>query len=125
MAEGRILDHPVLGSLPDVRMVSLMFDGVAIGARPGETILIYTTGFGRTNPATPPGVVVGSGAAVVAPVTVRIGGTTAATQAFLSGVGLYQLNVTVPDNLLNGEHAVIATAGGIETQTGVVLPVRR
>jgi len=94
-------------------------------ARPGETILIYTTGFGRTNPSTPPGVVVGSGAAVVAPVTVRIGGTTAATQAFLSGVGLYQLNVTVPDNLLNGEHAVIATAGGIETQTGVVLPVRR
>lgn len=94
-------------------------------ARPGETILIYATGFGRTNPATPPGVVVGGGATVVAPVTVRIGGTTATTQAFLSGVGLYQLNVIVPDNLLNGEHAVIATAGGTETQTGVVLPVRR
>jgi uncharacterized protein (TIGR03437 family) len=94
-------------------------------ARPGETILIYATGFGRTNPATPPGVVVGSGATVVAPVTVRIGGITATAQAFFSGVGLYQLNVTIPDNLLNGEHAVIATAGGIETQSGVVLPIRR
>ena len=38
MTERRILDHPVLGSLPDVRLVSLTIDGVAIGARPGETI---------------------------------------------------------------------------------------
>ena len=38
MAERRILDHPVLGLLPDVRELSLTVDGVAAGARPGETI---------------------------------------------------------------------------------------
>ena len=38
MAERRILDHPVLGLLPDVRELSLTVDGVAVGARPGETI---------------------------------------------------------------------------------------
>ena len=38
MAEGRIPDHPVLGSLPDVRTVTLTVDGVTISARPGEPI---------------------------------------------------------------------------------------
>jgi uncharacterized protein (TIGR03437 family) len=94
-------------------------------ARPGETILIYATGFGPTNPTTPPGVLVGGGAAVVAPVAVRIGGIAATAVAYLSGVGLYQLNITVPENLLNGDQPIIATVSGIETQTAVVLTVRR
>jgi len=103
----------------------LLNDYVGKSGTAGETVIIYATGFGRTNPATPPNVLVGGGAAVVAPVTVRVGGVTATVQAFLSGVGLYQLNATVPQSLLNGDHPVIATAGGIETQTGVVIPVRR
>jgi uncharacterized protein (TIGR03437 family) len=76
----------------------------AAPATPGETIMIiYATGFGPTNPPTPPGVIANGWATAVTPVAVGIGGVTAAAQAFLNGVGLYQLNVTVPATLLNGD----------------------
>lgn len=34
----RIVDHPVLGRLPDAESIALTFDGVGIPARAGETI---------------------------------------------------------------------------------------
>jgi uncharacterized protein (TIGR03437 family) len=44
--------------------------------------------------------------------------------AGLTGSGLYQFNVTVP-NLPNGDATVVATIGGIATQTGVVVTVQQ
>jgi uncharacterized protein (TIGR03437 family) len=42
----------------------------------------------------------------------------------LVGAGLYQFNVTVP-NLPNGDATVVATLGGVSTQTGVSLTVQQ
>jgi len=44
--------------------------------------------------------------------------------AGLTGSGLYQFNVTVP-NLPNGDAAVVASIGGVATQTGVTLTVQQ
>src|ERR1019366_6467781 len=85
-------------------------------AKPGETILLYGTGFGPTTPPTP--------APLANPVQIKIGGR-AATVAFagLVGPGLYQFNVTVP-SLPSGDAAVLATIGGVATQKGLAVSIQ-
>jgi uncharacterized protein (TIGR03437 family) len=94
-------------------------------AQPGETILLYGTGFGPTNPPLPSGQLVSSAAPLANTVKISIGGVTAmVTFGGLVGSGLYQFNVTVP-NLPNGDAAVVATIGGVATQTGVSVTVQQ
>ena len=96
-------------------------------AAPGETILLYGTGFGPTDPATPTGQLVTTAAQLPAgAVAVTIGGV-AATVGFagLTESGLYQFNVTVPSSLPDGDAAVVATIGGATTQTGVSLTIQK
>ena len=67
-------------------------------AVPSDVILLFGTGFGPANPASPPGGVVGQPATLSAPVTIRIGNVVADVAfAGLVGSGLYQFNVTVPN----------------------------
>jgi uncharacterized protein (TIGR03437 family) len=85
-------------------------------AKPDETILLYGTGFGPTTQATPP--------PLANPVQIKIGGIAATvTFAGLAGPGLYQFNVTVP-NLPPGDAPVLATIGGVATQTGVPVTIQ-
>jgi uncharacterized protein (TIGR03437 family) len=89
--------------------------GASNPAKPGETILLYGTGFGPTTPPTP--------APLANPVQIKIGGI-AATVAFagLVGPGLYQFNVTVP-SLPTGDAPVLATIEGVATQTGLAVAI--
>jgi uncharacterized protein (TIGR03437 family) len=60
------------------------------------------------------------------PVEVRIGGAVA-SQSFagLTVVpGLFQINASVPD-LPDGDHPVVVTTGGRQTQSPALLSVRR
>jgi uncharacterized protein (TIGR03437 family) len=94
-------------------------------AKPGETILLYGTGFGPANPPLPSAQVVTAPEPLANPVKISIGGMTAnVTFGGLAGSGLYQFNVTVP-NLPNGDAAVLATIGGVATQTGVSVTVQQ
>jgi uncharacterized protein (TIGR03437 family) len=94
-------------------------------AQPGQTILLYGTGFGPTNPAVPTGQLVATPEQLANSVQVSIGGMNApVTFGGLSGSGLYQFNVTVP-NLPNGDAAVLATIGGVTTQAGVSVTVQQ
>jgi uncharacterized protein (TIGR03437 family) len=104
-----------------------LFAGVSTrGARPGEVILLYGTGFGPTQPAVPAGQVVSTPASLANTVTVRIGGAVAEVSfAGLTGAGLYQLNVKVPDTLADGDAAVVAEIGGVRTPDGVFITVQR
>lgn len=75
-------------------------DGAYVGptlpAKPGDTILLYGTGFGPTTPASPIGQLVNP-APLANQVIVRIGGIAAETQ--FTGIvspGLYQFDVVVP-----------------------------
>ena len=104
-----------------------LFAGVTTrGARPGEVILLYGTGFGPTRPAVPAAQVVSTPAPLANTVTVRIGGVVADVSfAGLTGAGLYQLNVKVPDTLADGDAAVVAEIGGVRTPDGVFITVQR
>src|SRR5450432_3505425 len=94
-------------------------------AKPGETILLYGTGFGPTNPPLSTAQLVTTAQPLANPVQISIGGATAVvTFGGLVAPGLYQFNVTVP-NLPNGDAAVLATIGGVATATGVSVTVQQ
>jgi uncharacterized protein (TIGR03437 family) len=93
-----------------------------VPAKPGEYIILWGTGFGPTTPATPAGVTIPATATYYAanPVSVTIGSTTASVYgtALASGfAGLYQVVVTVPATLANGDYGLVATVGGVATAT--------
>jgi uncharacterized protein (TIGR03437 family) len=94
-------------------------------AKPGETIQIYGTGFGPTNPPVPSAQLVAAPAVLANSLQVAIGGQAASvTYAGLVEPGLYQINVTVP-SVPDGDSAVLATVGGAQTQTGVLTTVQQ
>jgi uncharacterized protein (TIGR03437 family) len=105
---------------------NLLPGAVTTPAQPGETILLYGVGFGPANPPQPSGQLVTTATPLAAnAVQVTIGGQAAnVAYAGLTGSGLYQFNVTVP-NLPNGDAAVVATIGGVPTQSGVLLTVQQ
>ena len=94
-------------------------------AKPGETIQIYGTGFGPTNPPVPSAQLVAAPAVLANSLQVAIGGQAASvTYAGLVEPGLYQINVTVP-SVPDGDSAVLATVGGAQTQTGALITVQQ
>ena len=94
-------------------------------ARPGETISLFGTGFGATNPPLPAGKLVTTAAPLANTVQVTIGGIVAKVPfAGVSGSGLDQLNVTIPPGLPDGDAAVFATIAGSTTQTNLFITVK-
>jgi uncharacterized protein (TIGR03437 family) len=93
-----------------------------VPAKPGEYIILWGTGFGPTTPTAPTGVTVPATTTynTANAVSVTIGSATAAVYgtALASGfAGLYQVVVTVPAALSNGDYPLVATVGGVATAT--------
>jgi uncharacterized protein (TIGR03118 family) len=111
-------DNSVVGA-------TTLFPNVSTPAKPGETIMLFCTGFGATNPAYPSGQVLAQGYPLAITPTVTVGGASA-TVAYdgLTGAGLYQLNVTIPASTPNGDMPVVATINGVSTQTGAIVTVQ-
>ena len=87
-----------------------------VAAKPGETIILWGTGFGPTMPATPAGVIVSSdktySTTAVPTVLLDLVSTTVYGAALAPGfAGLYQLAFQVPASLADGDYQVIATVG--------------
>lgn len=96
-------------------------------ARPGDVVLLFGTGFGPTVPAVPAGRVVTEAARLANSVTIRFGDVVAVVQfagLAAGAAGLYQFNVVVPE-LPDGDIAVTAEIGGLRTQDGVFIAVKR
>lgn len=95
-------------------------------AKPGEIVLLYGTGFGPTGPALPTGQLVTSPASLANDVQITIGGVPATVDfaGLTLGAGLYQFNVTIP-NLPDGDAAVAATIGGVQSQTGLSITIQQ
>jgi uncharacterized protein (TIGR03437 family) len=90
----------------------------AAPAKPGEVIILWGTGFGPANPAVPAGQVFSGANRLANAVTVTIGGQPAAVDfAGVVGAGLVQINVHVPSSIGNGDAGVVASVGGVSTQT--------
>jgi uncharacterized protein (TIGR03437 family) len=93
-----------------------------VPAKPGEAIILWGTGFGPTNPATPFGVALPSSPTyyTATPVTATIGGTPAAVYATALSpgfAGLYQVVVTVPPSLGNNDYPLVVTVNGAQSPT--------
>jgi len=88
----------------------------ATPAEPGETIMLFATGFGPT---------AASGEVLaVAPAIVIDGISADVSFAGLVGPGLYQINVTVPSNVTLGQDVlVIGLSGNFETQPNAFLTI--
>lgn len=91
----------------------------------GDVLSLYGTGFGATSSSLADGTVFSGSYPTTNPVTVTIGGVAATVlYAGLVGPGLYQINVTVPTALADGDHAVVATVSGVASQSsGALLKV--
>ena len=90
----------------------------AAPAKPGEAIILWGTGFGPADPAVPAGQVFSGANPLANTVTVTIGGQFAPVDfAGVVGAGLVQINVHVPASINNGDAPVVATVGGVATQT--------
>lgn len=87
-------------------------------AKPGETVVLYGTGFGATTPAVPSGRLTSEVSPLSNSVSITIGGAPAAV-SFAGLVppfaGLYQLNVVVPASVADGDQLVEATILGART----------
>lgn len=95
-------------------------------AKPGETIVIYLAGMGATNPSVPTGAAT---PAELVPTTVQPTVTVDSQNAEIvyagltpTGVGLYQIDFTVPSNARSGSLNVVVTQNGVSSNTGT-LPV--
>jgi uncharacterized protein (TIGR03437 family) len=105
---------------------NLFSDATSTPAKPGEVVLLFGTGFGPTNPSIPAGQVVTQAAPLANPVAIRIGNARAEVQwAGLSGAGLWQFNVKIPEELPDGDGAVVAEIGGMRTQDNVFVAIQR
>jgi len=92
-----------------------------VPAQPGDTLVLWGTGFGATVPPMPAGMVVSSAAEVAAPLTVSVGG---ATVPVISAVltpgfaGLYQVTVQLPAILPSGALLVEVSVAGVVSPMG-------
>jgi uncharacterized protein (TIGR03437 family) len=108
-----------------------LFPGVtAVPAKPGETIILWGTGFGATTPAVAPGIVPPANplANVANPITATIGNMAATVvgAAISPGnPGLYQIAVQVPDSVPDGDLPVVAQVNGVQSSSNVLLSVKR
>lgn len=102
-------------------------------ASPGETVTIYTTGFGQTNPAftnqlTNTGLANADPFPLSLPTpwpTVTIGNLPATVSfAGLVGPGLYQINLTIPSSAPAGDLPILAMYNGTSTQSTAVITVQ-
>ncbi len=95
-------------------------------ARPGEVVILYGTGFGPTAPSLPSGEVITAPAPLANSVNIWIGNRLADVQwKGMSGAGLWQFNVAIPNDLPDGDASVVAEVGGVRTQANALISIQR
>ena len=100
-----------------------LYPGASTPAAPNETVQVYAVGFGLPTTALTLGSSSQSGSLATLPVC-KIGGNNAAVGfAGLISPGLYQLNVTVPQNAATADNPISCTYAGATTPAGDLLTV--
>ena len=99
-------------------------------AKPGDVVILWGTGFGPTLLTAPSGVETPSTATyyTAGTVTVTVGAANATVYgaALAPGyAGLYQIAIQVPSSLGNGDYLVVATVGGVQSASGVMITVQQ
>ena len=104
--------------LPNYTLISS-----SAAAHPGDTLVLWGTGFGPTTPQAPAGAIV-SGVPFALTPTVTVGGVSVPVLNSVlteGSVGLYQITIQLPSNVPTGTVAIQASIGGVQTQAGASL----
>jgi uncharacterized protein (TIGR03437 family) len=96
-----------------------------VAAKAGDNVELFAYGLGPTNPVVPAGKPFTGAAPTASAVNVLINNVSV-TPGFagLAGAGLYQINLTIPAGLGTGDLPLVATVGGAQTQTGVMISLQ-
>ncbi len=96
-------------------------------AKPGETIVVYGTGFGGTTPS----IAAGKFTDQLAPIAGTVSATMGGTPATLSFAGLvppfaqvFQFNLRVPEGAADGDQPVVITVNGVASPVTYVTVAR-
>ena len=95
-------------------------------AAPGQTVVLWGTGFGATIPAAPAGVLVSGAPATSALPTVTVGGVAAQviSSVLTTGeAGLYQVTIQIPANAPTGQVAIQASIDGLQAQSHLTIAI--
>ena len=100
-----------------------------VAAKPGDVLILWSTGFGATTPAAPTGSPVPGdktySTSAAPTVTINNVSATVYGAALASGyAGLYQVAIQVPDSIGDGDWPLVANIGGVSSPTGVLLSVK-
>ena len=127
---------PAFFMQPDFKhVIATHADGTMIGpagtagetpAAPGETVVLYGTGFGATNPAAPEGMVITTPLPLAAgfPIVMFNGVAGQVMYSSLTYAGLFQINVTIPASAPSGDVPVVAQVGSTMSPSGAVIAVQ-
>jgi len=92
-------------------------------AKPGETIILYGTGFGPTSPPIANGIETDKDYTLSPMPTATFGGEPA-TVAFAGLIPplsqVYQVNVTIPSDAPNGDSPLVVTVNGTQSFSGLI-----
>ena len=103
-----------------------MVSGVSFTpAKPGDSVIIYALGCGATSPATQAGTVTAQNSLLALPYELRIGGVAASVTfagAVAGSIGLYQLNVVIP-NVPAGDQPIELVVGGVSNAQNLSIVV--
>jgi uncharacterized protein (TIGR03437 family) len=106
------------------------FSAPTTAAKPGDVLILWGTGFGPTNPGAPTGVQIPGDQTYLtaAPPVVTINNVPATVYgaALAPGfAGLYQVAIQVPVSMSDGDWPIVASIGGAQSASGMVVAVRR
>lgn len=97
----------------------------ATPATPGETIVLFGTGFGATNPAAASGKIVSPVEPLLLTPAILFDNVSAQVVfAGLIATGVYQFNVVVPSGVPNGDVPVVASTGGYSSPPLVLTSIK-
>jgi uncharacterized protein (TIGR03437 family) len=87
-------------------------------AAAGETVVLYGTGLGRTNPALITAQLPTQAASLATPPQVTIGGapaTVVSAGVIPGNPGVYQISIQIPANMAAGDQPVVVQTGGVSS----------
>jgi uncharacterized protein (TIGR03437 family) len=118
-AEGEFVGTP--GSIPGANLRP---------AKAGDVLVVFALGLGATDPAQVVGVPAAGIGSVTLPVSITIGGVSLSAQDILyagvspSFIGLYQVNLRVPDNVPSGNQSLVIQMGANRSPSGGYLTIQ-